>query len=149
MHFRFPLTILGAVLPFASFVRGVELDPDNEASIRAATKQYAYGLMSYYKGNASGLPKEDVGVFPKPPYYWWEGGAAWGGMIEYTQFTGDESYVDTLTQALVANYGPDNNILLEWKRDQEVWVYHFCISRMCMLTVCSRATMIRPSGLSV
>jgi mannan endo-1,6-alpha-mannosidase len=38
------------------------------ASIRDATAQYAKGLLSFYKGDASGLPKEEVGVFPKPPY---------------------------------------------------------------------------------
>ena len=114
-------TILGAGLPLlASLVSAVDLDPDSDASIKAATRQYAFGLMSYYKGNESGLSKEDIGVFPKPPYYWWEAGAAWGGMIEYTRFTDDTSYVGTLHQALVTNYGPDNNILLDWKRDQEV-----------------------------
>ncbi|KAF2271584.1 uncharacterized protein EI97DRAFT_437692 [Westerdykella ornata] len=40
-------------------------------------------------------------------------------MIEYTKFTGDTSYVKTLTRALVANYGPNNDILLPWKKDQE------------------------------
>ena len=38
------------------------------ASIKDATAQYAKGLYSFYKGDASGLPKEEVGVFPKPPY---------------------------------------------------------------------------------
>ena len=75
--------------------------------------------MSFYVNNATDLPKEEIGIFPKP-HYWWEAGAAWGGMIEYTQFTGDESYVKTLTQALAANYGPDNNIILPWRRDQQV-----------------------------
>lgn len=75
--------------------------------------------MGYYSGNASGLSKEDIGVFPKPPYYWWEAGAAWGALIEYTQLTGDKSYVETLHQALVTNYGPDKNLILDWKRDQE------------------------------
>jgi mannan endo-1,6-alpha-mannosidase len=115
-------TIGAALLPFASFVsfaRGIELNPDNEASLKAATAQYAHTLLTYYKGNVSGLPKEEVGVFPKPPYYWWEAGAAWGGMIEYTSFTGDASYVELLHQALVGNYGPSNDILIPWKTDQE------------------------------
>jgi mannan endo-1,6-alpha-mannosidase len=38
------------------------------ASIKDATAKYAKGLMSFYKGDAEGLPKEEVGVFPKPPY---------------------------------------------------------------------------------
>lgn len=109
-----------------SFYRAAIPTPTNRvlispaASIKQATRIYAEGLMSYYKGNASGLSKEDIGVFPKPPYYWWEAGAAWGALIEYTQLTGDHSYVPTLHQALVTNYGPDGNLILDWKRDQEV-----------------------------
>jgi hypothetical protein len=38
------------------------------ASIRDAAAKYAKGLLSFYKGDAEGLPKEEVGVFPKPPY---------------------------------------------------------------------------------
>lgn len=39
-------------------------------------------------------------------------------MIEYTKATGDDTYVKKLQQALVANYGPDKNLLLPWKKDQ-------------------------------
>jgi mannan endo-1,6-alpha-mannosidase len=88
-------------------------------SIKAVTRQYAYGLMSYYVNNATGTAGQDTGVFPKPPHYWWEAGAAWGGMIEYTQLTGDTSHQQTLQQALVANYGPNNDIVLPWRKDQE------------------------------
>ena len=68
-------TFAGAVLLacIASTARGVDLDPENEASIRNAAKQYANGLMSLYKGSAPGLSVEDVGIWPQP-YYWWEGG---------------------------------------------------------------------------
>ncbi|KAF2749418.1 glycoside hydrolase family 76 protein [Sporormia fimetaria CBS 119925] len=116
MHF---ISVGAALLYSVASVGAVDLDPNSEDSIKAATKQYAQGLMSFYKGDASGLPKEEVGVFPKPPYYWWQAGAAWGGLIEYTQLTGDRSYVSKLHQALVANYGPENNLLLPWKKDQE------------------------------
>lgn len=116
---RFFASVGAVLLPFASFVHGIQFNPDDEASIKAATKQYAYGLMTYYKNNATGMAKEEIGIFPKP-HYWWEAGAAWGGLIEYTQFTGDTSYVKTLTQALVSNYGPANDILLPWRKDQEV-----------------------------
>lgn len=89
------------------------------ASILAATRQYAYSLMSLYKGNATGLAKEDVGIWPQP-HYWWEGGAAWGGMIEYTQISGDDSHVKALQQALTANYGPNNDFILDYRRSQTV-----------------------------
>lgn len=95
----------------------VDLDPENEASIRNAAKKYADGLMSLYKGNAPGVAVEDVGIWP-PPYYWWEGGASWGGMIEYSQFTGDGSYVKSLQQALTANYGPNHDFILSYRKSQ-------------------------------
>lgn len=89
------------------------------ASIRSVTRQYAYGLMSLYKNNATGTAIEDVGIWPQP-HYWWEGGAAWGGMIEYSQFTGDNSHVETLQQALTANYGPDNDFIMSYRKSQTV-----------------------------
>ncbi|CAG5141102.1 uncharacterized protein ALTATR162_LOCUS865 [Alternaria atra] len=109
----------GAVLlaAFTATAGGVKLDPEDEASILSATRQYAYGLMSMYQGNATGVAKEDIGIWPQP-HYWWEGGAAWGGMIEYSQFTGDDSHVKTLQQALTANYGPDNDFILSYRKSQ-------------------------------
>ena len=106
----------------ASLVSGIQFNPDDENSIKAATKQYAYGLMSYYKNNASGTAKEDIGIFPKP-VYWWEAGAAWGGLVEYSTLTGDASHVKTLNQALVANQGPANDLIMPNRKDQEVNFY--------------------------
>ncbi|KAI4620112.1 hypothetical protein J4E80_004638 [Alternaria sp. BMP 0032] len=121
-------TTTGAVLLSAltATAGGIKFDPEDEASILAVTRQYAYGLMSMYQGNATGTSIEGVGVWPKP-HYWWEGGAAWGGMIEYSQFTGDDSHVKTLQQALTANYGPDNDFILSYRKgetgndDQAFW----------------------------
>ncbi|KAF2001881.1 glycoside hydrolase family 76 protein [Amniculicola lignicola CBS 123094] len=115
---KFFFSIGAVLLPFAALVSGVELNADDEASIKEATAKYAHGLMSLYKNNATDTPETEIGIFPKP-LYWWEAGAAWGAMVEYTQLTGDESYVGTLQQALVANYGPENDIILPWKKDQE------------------------------
>ncbi|KAG9203705.1 hypothetical protein G6514_002316 [Epicoccum nigrum] len=110
---------LGAVLlPFiASTATGIEFNPDDEASIKAAARTYAYGLMELYQGNATGTAIENIGIWPQP-HYWWEGGAAWGGMIEYSQFSGDDSHVKTLQQALTSNYGPDNNFIMSYRRGQ-------------------------------
>ncbi|KAF2657927.1 glycoside hydrolase family 76 protein [Lophiostoma macrostomum CBS 122681] len=116
---RFSSSLGAVLLPFVVLVGGIDFNPDDEASIKTVTRQYAYGLMSYYVNNATGTAPQDIGVFPKPPHYWWEAGAAWGGMVEYTQLTGDTSHEQTLQQALVANYGPNNDILLPWRKDQE------------------------------
>ena len=39
-------------------------------------------------------------------------------MIEYSQFTGDDSYVQVLQQALTANYGPENDFILSYRKSQ-------------------------------
>ncbi|KAH5025172.1 hypothetical protein HBI25_075620 [Parastagonospora nodorum] len=106
-----------ALLVLASTARAVDLDPESEESILAASKQYAAGLMALYQGGAEGTAIENVGIWPQP-HYWWEGGAAWGGMIEYSMFTGDDSFTKTLQQALTANYGPANNFILDYRRSQ-------------------------------
>ncbi|KAF9741549.1 hypothetical protein PMIN02_007025 [Paraphaeosphaeria minitans] len=110
-------TIGAALLPLAAAVGAIELKVDEEASLKAAISQYANGLMSYYSANASGLPAQEVGYIPKP-HYWWESGAMWGAMVEYTNIVGDESYVKTIQQGLTANYGPEKNFILDYKRDQ-------------------------------
>lgn len=73
---RFYEIIGAALLPFLAFAPGaasIEFDPESEDSIRAVTRQYAYGLMSLYKNNASSTAAQDVGIWPAP-HYWWEGG---------------------------------------------------------------------------
>jgi mannan endo-1,6-alpha-mannosidase len=91
-----------------------------EASILQAASTYAYEMMTYYKNNASDTPKDEVGIFPKPPYYWWESGAVWGGLIDYWAYTNDSTYVNTTREALVANFGPNNDLIMPNKKDQEV-----------------------------
>ncbi|KAF1833751.1 hypothetical protein BDW02DRAFT_526971 [Decorospora gaudefroyi] len=109
----------GAVLlaSLAATAGGIKFDPEDEASMLSATKQYAYGLMSLYKNNETTTAKEDIGILPQP-YYWWEAGAMWGSLVEFSQFTGDESHVKTIQQALTANYGPENDFILSYRKGQ-------------------------------
>lgn len=73
----------------------------------------AYDLLDvFYEGNLTGkIP----GILPGPPpagdYYWWQGGAMWGTLIDYWHYTGDASYVDTIKQALLFQVGPDHNYM--------------------------------------
>ncbi|KAF2203979.1 hypothetical protein GQ43DRAFT_388884 [Delitschia confertaspora ATCC 74209] len=106
---------LAAFLPLAS---AVQLNPDDEGSLKSACALYARGLINYYKNNATDTPRQDIGILPKP-LYWWEAGAMWGSYIEYSAFTGDSSYENTIIQALVANSGPKKDIILPWRKDQE------------------------------
>ena len=60
--------------------------------------------MSYYKGNETG---QIPGLLPLP-YYWWEAGAMFGLLIEYWYLTGDATYNDVVTQALLFQVGNDD-----------------------------------------
>ncbi|TGJ81478.1 hypothetical protein E0Z10_g7282 [Xylaria hypoxylon] len=85
---------------------------DTNDNIISASKTLAYDLMTYYHGNQSG---QTPGILPGPPpagdYYWWEGGALWGTMIDYWHLTGDDSYNDVITQAMLWQVGPNRNYM--------------------------------------
>ncbi|KAM7195620.1 Glycosyl hydrolase family 76 domain containing protein [Rhypophila sp. PSN 637] len=105
-----PLTTktLGGLLWVATSAQAaLQVDLNNPASLRKAASQVAYDLMTFYSGNQTGkIP----GILPGPPpggdYYWWEGGALWGTMIDYWLYTGDESYIPTTMQSLIFQSGP-------------------------------------------
>jgi len=68
--------------------------------------------MQYYKGNRTG---QTPGILPGPPpagdYYWWEAGAMWGALIDYWKLTGDPSYNDVITQAMLWQVGPGRDYM--------------------------------------
>ncbi|KAH8894283.1 mannan endo-1,6-alpha-mannosidase DCW1-like protein [Thozetella sp. PMI_491] len=105
---KFSLFSLAALAGVASAALQVDLDsPD---SIKKAAALVAYDLMKYYHGNESGMTP---GILPGPPpngdYYWWEGGALWGTMIDYWHYTGDDTYNPQVTQSLLHQAGPPSN----------------------------------------
>jgi mannan endo-1,6-alpha-mannosidase len=96
---------------------------ENVASIKAAASTIAYDMMSYYNGNTTGnIP----GNLPQP-YYWWEAGAMLGSMIDYWYYTGDTTYNDVTSQALLFQVGPNqdymppNQTKTEGNDDQGFW----------------------------
>jgi mannan endo-1,6-alpha-mannosidase len=99
--------LVSASLPLAACL---QLDINNDASVKTASADLAFGLMSWYHNNATGMAPTAVGVFPEP-LYWWEAGAVWGAMIDNWAYTGDRSYIPTITQGLLAQTGPDNNFM--------------------------------------
>ncbi|KAI1372591.1 glycoside hydrolase family 76 protein [Hypoxylon crocopeplum] len=112
----------------AAVLGALEVDLNSTDSIRNAAKQVAYDLMTYYHGNESGhVP----GILPGPPpdgdYYWWQGGALWGTMIDYWHFTGDETYNDVTFDAMQfqvgenQDYAPRNWTLSLGNDDQSFW----------------------------
>ena len=86
--------------------------------------------MAHYKGNQSG---EIPGILPGPPtehkgdYYWWEGGALMGTMIDYWHLTGDTSYNSVVMQGMLhqtgdnRDYMPYNHTASLGNDDQGFW----------------------------
>lgn len=93
------------------------------ASVKAAASQAAFNMMQFYTGNQSG---NTPGVLPGP-YYWWEGGAMFGALIDYWYYTGDATYNAVTTQGLLfqvgsgVNYEPANQSFDLGNDDQAFW----------------------------
>lgn len=77
--------------------------------------------MSYY----SGTPDKFVDL--PAPYYWWQMGAFTGSMLDYSHYTGDTTYDQTIATALLAQVGPDFDYMSpahagqEGNDDQAMW----------------------------
>lgn len=85
--------------------------------------------MTYYHGDEVG---QTPGILPGPPpagdYYWWEGGALWGTMVDYWHYTADSTYNNVTEAALIfqANDPSDNYMPPNWTAslgndDQGFW----------------------------
>ncbi|KAK5115102.1 hypothetical protein LTR62_001799 [Meristemomyces frigidus] len=115
-------TIAGALLAAQSTI-AIDLVTTDPNSIKTAASTIAHGMMSYYTGNLTG---GTPGLLPGP-YYWWEAGAMWGALIDYWYYTGDTTYNDEVSQALLFQTGPDNDFMppnqtkSEGNDDQGFW----------------------------
>ncbi|ORY63068.1 glycoside hydrolase [Pseudomassariella vexata] len=111
----------------SSFAAPKNLDINDAASIRSVASTLAYGTMSLYSGNVTNT-EETIAIFPAP-VYWWEAGAAWGSMLDYAHYTGDSSYNDVITQALLSQVGPAFDFMVprhfgdEGNDDQVFWSF--------------------------
>jgi mannan endo-1,6-alpha-mannosidase len=110
------LSLLTLALTAASQVRALSVQPGNDAVIIDAAGSIASTLMGFYN-------PATPGVLPAP-YGWWEAGAMWSGMIQYWHYTGDATYNDVVSQALVSRAGPGNDFMgpqCEGNDDQGWW----------------------------
>ncbi|KAI0175789.1 glycoside hydrolase family 76 protein [Hypoxylon sp. FL1284] len=111
----------------AAFTSPKDLDVNDPASIRSVASTLAYGTMALYSGNVTNTP-ETIAVFP-PPHYWWQAGAAWGAMLDYSHYTGDSSYDKVISQALLSQVGPKFDFMVplhygsEGNDDQAFWSF--------------------------
>ncbi|KAK8059613.1 endo mannanase- GH76 family [Apiospora saccharicola] len=120
-------SVHGAAILTGSFVAPKDLNTSDVSSIRSVASTLAYGTMSYYTGNITNTP-ETLAVFPAP-VYWWESGACWGSMLDYQHYTGDTSYHDVITQAILSQVGPNYDFMVprhfgdEGNDDQAFWSF--------------------------
>lgn len=104
-------------------VSAITLDISSKDSICAATALIQGGMLDYYEGTRYG---GTVGMF-QSPYYWWEAGEAFGGMIENWYLCQNDTYETLLKDALLAqtgsnyDYMPSNQTLVEGNDDQGIW----------------------------
>lgn len=102
------LTPLVGLLSLAS---ALELTVSSPDSVKSVASSIAYDMMTYYSGNQTG---QTPGLLPGPCasvecYYWWEAGAMFGSLINYWEYTGDDSYNPTVIEALQFQRGPEEN----------------------------------------
>ncbi|KAL2393304.1 Mannan endo-1,6-alpha-mannosidase DCW1 [Exophiala dermatitidis] len=115
-------TIISAIL-LGQHVQAITLDLDSTDSIKSAAKTIAAEMVSYYTGYK---PGDTPGNLPSP-YYWWEAGAMFGALIDYYYFTGDDTYNNITTQAMLHQVGTDNDFMpanqtkTEGNDDQAFW----------------------------
>jgi mannan endo-1,6-alpha-mannosidase len=116
--------LAGIALLFSTQIASaIELNIDDHASIQQAASKVAHGMTSYYKGNEYG---QIPGILPKP-YYWWEAGAMFGSLIDYWRYTGDSTYNDMTSEAMLwqasstRDFMPPNQTQSEGNDDQAFW----------------------------
>ncbi|EFX05539.1 cell wall glycosyl hydrolase [Grosmannia clavigera kw1407] len=114
-------TLLFAGVAAASLTVPDTLDVSDTTSILDVSKTLASGVMSYYNGTAETF--QDLPT----PYYWWESGAMFGAMLDYSHYTNDSTYDDMIATALMAQVGPNYDFMLpkhygdEGNDDQAFW----------------------------
>ncbi|KAI0539783.1 family 76 glycoside hydrolase [Xylaria digitata] len=108
---RLPTALLAACgLLVGRALGALEVDLDDNESIKKAAALVAQDLLSFYHGDEPGWVP---GILPGPPpdgdYYWWQGGAMWGTLLDYRHVMGDDSFDDTIFQALQFQVGDDKD----------------------------------------
>lgn len=111
------------VLWLSSAVMGMDLDPSSKDSICYATALIQKGMLDYYEGTRIG---GTVGMF-QSPYYWWQAGEAFGGMIDNWYFCENTTFESLIYDGMLAqtgphyDYMPENQTMVEGNDDQGVW----------------------------
>lgn len=89
----------------APFTNAIDLQVGNKDSVCNAATDITNGIMDYYLGIRE---NGTIGMFQQP-YYWWESGLVFGGMIDTWKFCDNDTYVSIIQDAISAQKGPHND----------------------------------------
>ncbi|CAB4252664.1 similar to Saccharomyces cerevisiae YMR238W DFG5 Putative mannosidase [Maudiozyma barnettii] len=108
---------------YCKISQAMDIDTSDATSICYNTALIQAGMLDYYEGNRYG---GTVGMF-QSPYYWWEAGESFGGMIENWFLCQNDTYLSLISEALLYqagtsyNFIPDNQTMVEGNDDQGIW----------------------------
>ncbi|KAI6350747.1 hypothetical protein MCOR25_010421 [Pyricularia grisea] len=95
-------------LALTRIAQAYTLDPNSTDSVKMISRQIADDMIdNYYFGH---LPGNQPGILPKP-YYWWEGGALMGALIDYWYYTGDTKFNKMTMEGLLAQVGEEKDYM--------------------------------------
>src|SRR5271169_3283393 len=77
---------------------------------RKSNRTLAKSCLLLIKVSANILQGGTPGTLP-PPYFWWEAGGMFMTLVDYWRYTGDTSYNDVTSQALLFQVGPNNDYM--------------------------------------
>ncbi|KAI1402188.1 glycoside hydrolase family 76 protein [Hypoxylon fuscum] len=119
------LSSIFAAFSLASAGAALDLDVNDQTSIKEIAAQVAKGIYIYHD------PSATTGQFKQPqPWFWWLSGSAWNGLMDYTIYTGDTTYQTDILSAIAKNLGPNYDFApldqANWEAndDQAYWVYN-------------------------
>ncbi|GMM35274.1 putative mannan endo-1,6-alpha-mannosidase [Saccharomycopsis crataegensis] len=114
---------LFSLLSLSLLASSLDVDITSETSICNALTTVVQGVISYYDGYR---PGGVIGEFVYP-YYWWEAGEAWGGLVDVVYFCNNDTWESLTYDALLyqkgdnSDYIPSNQSTAEGNDDQGFW----------------------------
>ncbi|KAK7187592.1 hypothetical protein DPSP01_003725 [Paraphaeosphaeria sporulosa] len=109
---------------FAHSGAALDIDVKDQDSIKSAAKTIAGGIVKLYKDD---LKEELIPGLFSDPYYWWETGAVFGTLVDYSSLTGDKQYDDLLGEGFEHQLGefdafmPSNQTKTLGNDEQSTW----------------------------
>lgn len=96
-------------------VNAIEITLGDTDSICNAATEITNGIMDYYLGIRYG---GNVGMFQQP-YYWWEAGLVFGGMIDTWKICDNDTYEEIIQAAINHQRGDNNDFMAANQSDVE------------------------------